>query len=105
MDHWDSWAMHFRNCFTRVRWVATFFFYVAKSLLESIILGETFGENLEIVGEILEQALNTEADPESRLRTFMALSTSLQLKDVIFKNSVNLNVFLEKLITGNSENL
>lgn len=46
------------------------------------------------------KSLDTDADAEARLKTFMALSTALENKDVVFKNATNLNSFLEVLISG-----
>ncbi|KAF5289722.1 hypothetical protein FQA39_LY03639 [Lamprigera yunnana] len=66
-------------------------------LLES---GEAFGENLMIVIDILEQSLDCEADAESRLKIFIALSTALNAKDEVFKNANDLNEFLQKLLTN-----
>lgn len=61
---------------------------------------EAFGENLELIGDILTKTLDTGADPEARLKTFAALSSAFEKKDVIFKNAERLNVFLETLIAG-----
>lgn len=59
-----------------------------------------FGENLDIIGDILTETMDTEADAEARLKTFVALSTALENKDKIFKNAKDLNGFLEKLVSG-----
>lgn len=53
-----------------------------------------------MIGDILIKTLDTDADAESRLKTFMALSTALENKDVVFKNAKDLNSFLEVLISG-----
>lgn len=69
-------------------------------LIIANILGQGFGENLDIIGDILIKTLDTEADAESRLKTFVALSTALENKDKIFRNATDLNDFLEKLVSG-----
>lgn len=68
--------------------------------MKIFVLGEAFGENLDIIGEILTKTLDNEADAESRLKTFVALSTALENKDKIFRNAQNLNTFLETLVAG-----
>lgn len=55
---------------------------------------------MDIIGVILTKTLDTEADAESRLKTFVALSAALDNKDKIFKNAKYLNGFLETLVTG-----
>ncbi|CAG9815936.1 unnamed protein product [Phaedon cochleariae] len=59
---------------------------------------EAFGKNLDAIGNILREVLDTEGDAESRLKTFYVLATVFEKKDVIFKDAVGLAVFLEKLI-------
>ncbi|KAK5640753.1 hypothetical protein RI129_009300 [Pyrocoelia pectoralis] len=56
---------------------------VERCIFESFLLesGEAFGENLCEIGNILAKTLDTDADPESRLKTFVALSTALDSKD------------------------
>lgn len=63
-------------------------------------LGEAFGENLDIIADILVKTLDTETDAEARLKTFVALSVAFENKDKIFKNAKNLNEFLEKIVSG-----
>lgn len=65
------------------------------ALLES---QTAFGENLPVICEILAETLDPEADPESRLQTFWALSTAFENKSVIFEKTENLSEFFEKLI-------
>lgn len=73
-----------------------------RCIFETILLesGEAFGENLDLIGEILAKTLDVEADAEARLKTFVALSTALENKDTIFKKAKNLNEFLETLVSG-----
>lgn len=73
-----------------------------RCIFETVLLesGEAFGENLETIAEILIKTLDTEADAEARLKTFIALSTAFENKDTIFKNASNINTFLEVLISG-----
>lgn len=74
---------------------------VERCIFETFLLesGEAFGENLCEIGNILEKTLDTDADPESRLKTFVALSTALDFKDKVFKNARDLNAFLQKLLS------
>lgn len=66
-----------------------------------VFVEEAFGQNLRIIAEILVNALDTEADAESRLKIFMALTTVMDNKQVMFKNAnEDLAVFLETLVTG-----
>ena len=62
--------------------------------------GEAFGENLPTIARILTKALDVDADAESRLKTFISLSTALDNKSIVFANSEGVNEFLEILITG-----
>ncbi|EFA07827.2 HEAT repeat-containing protein 2-like Protein [Tribolium castaneum] len=73
-----------------------------RCIFETILLhsNSAFGENLPKIGEILAQSLHPEADPESRLKTFWALSTAFDNKSVIFRKSSDLvTEFFEKLIS------
>lgn len=74
---------------------------VERCIFDLILLEskKAFGENLEAIGNILIEALNIENDPESRLKTFMALSTTFKQKDIIFEDALNLPQFLEKLFS------
>ncbi|CAH0563466.1 unnamed protein product [Brassicogethes aeneus] len=60
---------------------------------------EAFGVNLEIIADVLEKALDDEADGEQKLNTLYVLSEVFGDKKLIFKNAENLTQFLEKLIT------
>lgn len=91
-------TMHIRNVFARSRFLWPFHFQYI--FLTHFFKGESFGENLEAIGEILAKTLDTSCDAESRLRIFVALSTALDEKDIVFKNASNLNGFLETLISG-----
>lgn len=51
------------------------------------------------VADILSKTLDTEAVAESRLKTFVALSATLENKDVTFRKAENTAHFLETLIT------
>lgn len=65
------------------------------------LIDEAFGQNLGLIAEILVNALDTEADPESRLKIFMALTTVMDNKQVVFKSAnEDLALFLETLVTG-----
>ncbi|KAF5288304.1 hypothetical protein FQR65_LT12036 [Abscondita terminalis] len=77
-------------------------FTIERCIFETFLLqsGEAFGENLTETVEILEKALDPEADPESRLQTFIALSTALDSKDVVFKNAQHLNNFVQRLLSN-----
>lgn len=56
---------------------------------------------MPLIGEILMDALNIDVDAESRLRTFIALTTAIENKQIIFKNAgKDLELFLETLVTG-----
>lgn len=67
-------------------------------LLES---REAFGENLDVIGDILIEQLNVENDAEARLKTFHVLATVFEQKEIIFQSTTGLTEFLERLITGN----
>lgn len=75
---------------------------IGNSFVDFILhtLGEALGENLDIIGEILTKTLDTEADAEARLKTFVALSVALENKDKVFRNAKDLNEFLETLVSG-----
>ncbi|KRT85897.1 HEAT domain-containing protein [Oryctes borbonicus] len=71
-------------------------------IFETILLQseEAFGENLPILGEILVNALDMDVDAECRLKTFIALTTAMDNKQIIFKNAEEeLSQFLETLVT------
>lgn len=59
-----------------------------------------FGENLDVIGDILIEQLNVENDAETRLKTFHVLATVFEQKEIIFQNAAALTEFLERLITG-----
>ncbi|XP_028155551.1 dynein axonemal assembly factor 5 [Diabrotica virgifera virgifera] len=59
---------------------------------------ESFGQNLEVIKDILVQALDTECDAESRLKIFYVLATLFEKKDIIFANGQEITGFLEKLV-------
>ncbi|KAJ3645393.1 hypothetical protein Zmor_023056 [Zophobas morio] len=72
-----------------------------RCIFETILLesNSAFGENLPTIANILIQTLNPEADPESRLKTFWALSTAFDHKSVIFEKSDDQTAFFAKLIS------
>ncbi|GJQ73535.1 hypothetical protein Trydic_g13886 [Trypoxylus dichotomus] len=73
-----------------------------RCIFETILFQseEAFGENLPLLGEILVNALDIEVDAESRLKTFIALTTVMDNKQIIFKNARgDLPQFLETLVT------
>lgn len=74
---------------------------VDRCILETILAysNASFGQHLGVIGAILVDALDLSVEPEARLRTFIALTEALDKKDVIFKNAINLQIFLETLIT------
>ncbi|XP_056631569.1 dynein axonemal assembly factor 5 isoform X1 [Diorhabda sublineata] len=59
---------------------------------------EAFGENLEIIKDILVQALDIDCDCESRLKILYVLATLFEKKDIIFGTQRDVSGFLEKLV-------
>lgn len=98
-DVWSKYSSNLLkkiNCDPKSWTIAT----AERCIFETFLLesGEAFGENLMVIVDILEKTLDTEADPESRLKTFIALSTALDSKDVVFKYATCLNEFLQRLL-------
>ncbi|KAG5899350.1 hypothetical protein JTB14_036839 [Gonioctena quinquepunctata] len=59
---------------------------------------EAFGLNLDVIGDILSEVLDTQCEAEMRLRTFYVLASAFEKKEIIFKKSKDLTKFLEGLI-------
>lgn len=76
-----------------------------RCIFEIILLEsrEAFGEYLGPIGDILVATLDPAADPESRLKTFWALSTAFENKTVIFEKAKDLGGFFNRLILGMCE--
>lgn len=62
--------------------------------------GEAFGENLNLIGDILVEQLDVENSAETRLKTFHILATVFEQKELIFCNTHGSTEFLERLIQG-----
>lgn len=60
---------------------------------------DAFGVNLDIIGDILVELLDTETNAEMRLKTYYVLATVFEKKYVIFSRSEDLTSFLEQLVT------
>ncbi|RZC34979.1 HEAT repeat-containing protein 2 [Asbolus verrucosus] len=73
-----------------------------RCILETILLesSRAFGENLPVIASILVEALDPDADAESRLKTFWALSSAFDNKSIIFEKSEDLTEFFDSLISG-----
>ncbi|XP_044759585.1 dynein axonemal assembly factor 5 [Coccinella septempunctata] len=60
--------------------------------------GEAFGKHSDYILLILKEVLDTNTDPECRLKMFLALTVAFEAKDVTLKDSNNLTQFFEELI-------
>nr|CAI5857256.1 unnamed protein product [Callosobruchus analis] len=63
---------------------------------------EAFGENLEVIGDMLVKLLDTETDAEMRLKAFYILANIFERKAVTIEKSSEATLFLERMIKGAS---
>lgn len=80
-----------------------FFFSIHVTCITQnlILIGGAFGQNLDLIGNILAASLHIDSDAESRLKIFTSLTTALENKEIYFKNAKNLTSFLQQLVSGN----
>lgn len=80
-------------------WVAV---TAERCMFETLLTksGRAFGQNLDLIGNILRSSLNVDCDVESRLKIFTALSDAFDEKDKLFDDAKDLSAFLRQLING-----
>lgn len=103
----ELWSLYTGQLLTHIhRNVSLWTTYTDEECIFVTILleaGQAFGENLDIIGQILIEQLDVENDGEVRLKTLHVLANVFEQKDMIFRSADGLTNFLEKLIKGNAQ--